>query len=336
MTGVTLAMLAALLNGCGNTARVENDEDRIITASELEKRSADVSVVSELAVSSVAEPELAQTSVLPEVTPEVTAVEETITSEQVGLTDDMTYASYSAIHTGTATLYKNAMANAKGITVCVNAGHGTSGGSSAQTQCHPDGSAKVTGGSTAAGSTYATAVSGGTTFLDGTAESTVTLQTALYLKDQLLNNGYSVLMIRETEDVQLDNVARTVLANTYADCHIALHWDSTESDKGAFYIKVPSVDSFKSMEPVASTWQKSDQFGECLVQGLEEAGRTIMSGRSMEIDLTQTSYSSIPSIDIELGDRASDHSDATLQQIADGLLKGVDHYFTEYAAQFQG
>ena len=43
-----------------------------------------------------------------------------------------------------------------------------------------------------------------------------------------------MLMIRESSDVQLDNVARTVLANNRADCHIALHWDSTSSDKGAF------------------------------------------------------------------------------------------------------
>ncbi|WP_353848438.1 hypothetical protein [Clostridium sp.] len=31
------------------------------------------------------------------------------------------------------------------------------------------------------------------------------------------------------------------------------------------------------------------------------------------MDLTQTSYSTIPSVDIELGDKASDHSGATLE-----------------------
>lgn len=48
-------------------------------------------------------------------------------------------------------------------------------------------------------------------------------------------------MIRESDDVQLDNVARTVIANNAADCHIALHWDSTSSNKGAFYMSVPNV-----------------------------------------------------------------------------------------------
>ena len=32
-----------------------------------------------------------------------------------------------------------------------------------------------------------------------------------------------MVMIREEEDVQLDNVARTVIANNTADIHISLH-----------------------------------------------------------------------------------------------------------------
>ena len=118
--------------------------------------------------------------------------------------------------------------------VAVNAGHGTSGGSKVKTFCHPDKTAKVTGGTTGAGATKAVAVSGGMTFADGTAESTVTLRMAQIFRDKLLAVGYDVLMIRDGSDVQLDNVARTVMANNKADCHIALHWDSTKTDKGAF------------------------------------------------------------------------------------------------------
>jgi hypothetical protein len=45
------------------------------------------------------------------------------------------------------------------------------------------------------------------------------------------------------------------------------------------------------------------------------------------MDLTQTSYSTVPSIDIELGDRNSDHSDATIATLAKGLADGVGAYF---------
>ena len=47
----------------------------------------------------------------------------------------------------------------------------------------------------------------------------------------------------------------------------------------------------------------------------------------MEMDLTQTSYSTIPSVDIELGDKASSHSAETLEKLADGLVSGVDRFF---------
>ena len=256
-------------------------------------------------------------------------VDNNITKTTVSLTDDLKYAEFSRIHSDSAILYTNNNPNKKDITICVNAGHGTSGGENVRTQCHPDGTPKVTGGSTDAGSTSATAVASGMTFLDGTEESEATLRLAVILRDKLLDNGYNVLMIREGDDIQLDNIARTVLANNYADYHIALHWDSTDYDKGAYYMKVPDVASYKSMEPVASTWEKSNAFGEALIKGLSSQGCRIFEYGSMEMDLTQTSYSTIPSIDIELGDRASDRSDETLANIADGLLTGIDIFYNQ-------
>ena len=250
-----------------------------------------------------------------------------VDSGEVTLNPSWKYAEFSKINSGAAVLYRSEAASPKGITVCVNAGHGTKGGASVKTQCHPDGTPKVTGGTTGAGATSAAAVSGGMTFADGTPESKVTLSMAKILKDKLLAAGYDVLMIRESDDVQLDNIARTVIANNASDCHIALHWDSTTNNKGAFYMSVPNVESYRSMEPVKSHWQQHNALGESLVAGLKGAGVKIFSGGSMAMDLTQTSFSTVPSVDIELGDKASDHSSSTLATLADGLVAGVNQYF---------
>ena len=267
-----------------------------------------------------------QQNAKPKAKTESKTMDHSISVESVQLTSDLRFAEYSQIHSGTATLYRNPAGAHGDIVVCVNAGHGTKGGSSVKTLSHPDGTAKVTGGSTAAGAVKSTAVSSGMTFSDGTAEHVVTLEEAKVLKAKLLDRGYSVLMIREDSDVQLDNIARTVLANNYADCHVAIHWDSSESDKGAFYMSVP--DQMKYMDPVSSTWQKSEAFGEALISGLRARGVKIFSNGSMDIDLTQTSYSSIPSVDIELGDKVSDHSAAALDNLAEGLADGIELYFT--------
>lgn len=252
---------------------------------------------------------------------------QTASVQEIGLDENLPYAGFSKINSGKAVLYKSTAQNRKNKTIAVNAGHGTSGGSSVKTQCHPDGSPKVTGGTTASGATMAVAVSGGMTFADGTAEAKVTLQMAKLLKERLLAEGYDVLMIRDGEDVQLDNIARSVLANSYADCHIALHWDSTSNDKGCFYMSVPSNASYRAMEPVTSHWQDHNRLGEALIGGLRDAGNKIFSGGSMEMDLTQTSYSTVPSVDIELGDKGSSHSDSVLNQLADGLILGVNRFF---------
>ena len=163
---------------------------------------------------------------------------------EIGLNSSWKYADFSKINSGKAKLYK-ASGNRKNKVVCVNAGHGTKGGSSVKTLSHPDSTPKVTGGTTAAGQVTSTAVSGGMTFADGTSEASVTLAMAKVLKAELLSRGYDVLMIRESDDVQLDNIARTVIANNNADCHLALHWDSTSSNKGAFYMSVPNVASYR-------------------------------------------------------------------------------------------
>ena len=330
VSALSLALAVTMLAGCAGLSGGSREISSQVEEADFTIEDAPMTeTVIDLPVESEEVPEETQ-EVLPEETPaaEEPEPEPELPAEEVYSWDESwEYASFSAIHSSDVTLYRAQGENRKGIVVCVNAGHGTSGGSSVKTQCHPDGSAKVTGGSTSAGSVTAAAVSGGTSMLDGTPEASVTLSLALLCKQALLEDGYDVLMIRESDDAQLDNVARTVMANNLADCHIALHYDSTESDKGLFYTSVPDVSSYRSMEPVASHWQEHTALGEAVLSGMSSVGVKIWSSGSMAIDLTQTSYSTVPSIDLEVGDRASDYSEATQSLIAQGLAAGIDAYF---------
>ena len=249
-----------------------------------------------------------------------------VNGQAVYLNPDWRYAYESLINSGYAVMY-TAPSDRNNIIICVNAGHGTSGSYSAYTYCHPDHTPKVTGGTTSAGSLTAVSVSSGTTMSDGVTEADVNLAVALTLKDLLLDAGYDVLMIRESSDVQLDNVARTVIANNMADCHIAIHLDGDglPYDKGAFYMSVP--DGIKYLDNVAASWQASEALGDCLIAGLSSAGVSIFGGGAMDMDLTQTSYSSIPSVDIELGNQSSDHSEGSIYRWAAGLLTGINMYY---------
>lgn len=334
---VTIMVLALTLTACGtqentgstesvkSTETVENTETVKGTETVESTETIENVEIIEAMVSESAAPQ-GMANVTPQMQPE-----EYTNLQQITLDSTWEYADHSKINTGAAVLYPAPEESGrKGIVIGVNAGHGTAGGANVKTLCHPDGSAKVTGGSTAAGAMEAAAVSGGMTFQDGTPEREVTLRMAQILRDKLLSSGYDVLMLRDSEDVQLDNVARTVICNNVADCHIALHWDSGDGknyDKGCFYISVP--EALKNMEPVASHWQQHDTLGTDLVEGLREQGATIYGKGHMGIDLTQTSYSTIPSVDMELGNAYSDHSDVILEQLATGLLTGINTYFEQ-------
>ena len=340
--GLLAGLLAVSLWGCGKDKTDEAAQQESVTVAEEEESEANVADDSGAEGETVdgadeRDVQKADTASMEEDTEATDAADNSEPADDasvinyedgqlISLDDTWQYADHSAIHTGAAVLYR-AAENRKDIIIGVNAGHGTSGGSSVKTLCHPDGSAKTTGGSTGAGATRAAAVSGGMTFQDGTPEKSVTLRMAQIFRDRLLAAGYDVLMLRDGDDVQLDNVARTVICNNVADCHIALHWDGDglSYDKGCFYISVP--DALKEMEPVASHWQQHDALGAALIAGLQNQGAAIYKNGQMSIDLTQTSYSTIPSVDMELGNACSDHSDEALSRLADGLTEGVNGYF---------
>lgn len=246
--------------------------------------------------------------------------------EQVYLDGQWQYADHSKINSGYAVLYRAEGDSKKGYVVGVNAGHGTQGGTDVYTLCHPDGSAKVTGGTTAEGAVSTYAVSYGMTMADGTAEAEVVLAVAKALKDKLLAAGFDVLMLRDGSDVQLDNVARTVMCNQLADCHLSIHFDgdNLEYDKGYFYCSVP--DPLKEMYPVSDVWKSSELLGETLVKKLGEGGFSIYGAGHVDLDLTQTSYSTIPSVDIELGNQYSTISDDKIEAYAEALFQGIMDY----------
>ena len=78
---------------------------------------------------------------------------------------------------------------------------------------------------------------------------------------------------------------------------------------------------------MASHWEDHNRLGKALVDGLKGQGAKVFGNGEMEMDLTQTSFSTVPSVDIELGDKASDHGEETLRRLADGLTDGVNQFF---------
>ena len=250
-------------------------------------------------------------------------------TQNIFLDDSWTFADFSEIHSGCAVLYK-AVENPKNIVVAVNAGHGTIGGSLKYTYSHPDKSPKITGGTNPQGAVMSTAVSTGTELLCGLFEAQANYRVAVVLRKYLLAAGFDVLMLRDGDDVQLDNVARTVISNNVADIHISIHFDSDtyNYDKGCFYCSIP--EALKTLDNVNFHYNASEALGETLVQALVSQGIKKFNKGKIPMDLTQNSYSLIPTVNIELGNQCTRPTTVKLEQYARGLLEGIKNFSLLY------
>lgn len=247
---------------------------------------------------------------------------------------DWKYATYSVINEGYTVLYTvnpyYESIERKNKVVAINAGHGTKGGQYVKTVAHPDFSPRVAGGTNKVGDTMSLAVSVGTTLQNGVTEAEVNLYIAIALRDRLIDDGYDVLMIREDDDCRLDNVARTVMANENADMHIAIHFDSTDYDKGVFIIIPYSDGAYQNMEPLRSNIKNIFDFTDAMLKGFRDNEMKIWKNKgTLQGDLTQISYSTIPSIDLELGDRATVIDEYNIVNFVKCIEAGIDNYFNK-------
>ncbi len=245
---------------------------------------------------------------------------------EISLNPTWQFADFSKINSGKARLYK-ASDSRKNITVAVNAGHGTASTAGIKVFSHPDKSPKLTGGTNEQGAVESLAISSGMTFKCGLSEAEANLRIAIILRTQLLLNGYDVLMLREESDVQLDNIARTVISNNNADIHVSIHFDgdTKTSDKGCFYCGIPF--ELISLDNVNKHYSESERLGSCLINQLKKSGAPIFSNGRQEIDLMQTSYSTIPTVDLELGNQCTIPNTCLLEARAQAIFKGIEEYF---------
>lgn len=245
------------------------------------------------------------------------------------------YAKNSKINNGFALLYKGVKP-----VIAINAGHGTKDGWQEKTLANPLGLPKLTNGTNKKGDIYSLAVSKGAKgFKGGLSEAQINLKIAKMLKTKLLNAGYGVLMLRSDDNARLDNIARALLANKHASVHISLHFDATKSDSGVFC--VASKPEFYIAKNLS---QKNNELCEVLLDAFKNQKIQIKSKENfikdykdfatyddgkMFLDLTQSAYSSIPNVTMELGDLASHISEQRLEALANALLAGIEEYFNK-------
>lgn len=176
-----------------------------------------------------------------------------------------------------------------------------------------------------------TKVSAGTMGVStGKPEYELTLEIALKLQEELTNRGYTVVMIRTTNDVNISNAARAELANQeHADAFIRIHANgSTNSDdKGCLTICQTPSNPYNS-----NIYNSSRSLASAVLTGLSAATGAKNEGVWETDTMSGINWSSVPVTIVEVGYLTNVEEEQLLiseeyqKKIATGIANGVDSY----------
>lgn len=164
------------------------------------------------------------------------------------------------------------------------------------------------------------------------AESEVNLETAKKLKSILISRGYKVVMVRESQDVNISNIQRAEIANkSNADLAIRIHCDGSGNSAlhGYFILTPSSSNKFLSSSIVNSSLRLT----KCLLPAIQKTTGATNRGVSYRDDLTGTNWSKVPTVLVEMGEMSNKQEDYALstpayqEKMALGMANGIDDYF---------
>lgn len=182
-------------------------------------------------------------------------------------------------------------------------------------------------------STKKTKVAAGTSGVSSKVpEYKLTLQISRKLRKELETRGYKVVMIRNSNNVNITNKERAQKANkSGADIYIRIHADGSTSSsaRGASALYPSTKNPY-----VGKLSKKSKKLSKCILNSYCRETGFRNRGLSLRDDLTGTNWSKIPVTLIELGFMSNPTEDKQMQKktmqkkMVKGMADGIDAYFS--------
>lgn len=205
-----------------------------------------------------------------------------------------------------------------GKVICIDAGHQARGNSSLE----PNGPGSST--------MKAKVTTGATGCVTGKTESQINLEVALKLQQALQSQGYTVIMCRTSQNVDISNAQRAEIANSNnVSAFIRLHCDSSTSSSATGTLTLAPSTSNPYCASIASESQalsKSIVNNICSVTGSRNRGVSIVD------NMTGLNWSKVPVTIVEMGFLSNPQEDRLLSsddyqnKIVQGIVNGIGAY----------
>jgi len=164
-------------------------------------------------------------------------------------------------------------------------------------------------------------------------EHVLNLEVALLLRDVLIERGYSVVMIRETAEVDVSEKERAEIANRYqAAAYVRIHANiSDDTDvSGARTVCQSEKNPFPDC---AALYSESRSLSEAVLRAFEDAASVETLDILETDDLTGTNWAQVPTTVVEMGYLSNTSDDMLMalpyfkEQAALGIADGLEDYF---------
>lgn len=166
----------------------------------------------------------------------------------------------------------------------------------------------------------------------GMYEYELNLLMAEKLEKRLLEEGFSVKMVRTSHEVSLSNKERAEMANAWgADLYISIHANGSENSKERGILTIyPSKDN----PFVSHLSEESRRLSELLHDAMVEKTGAIPVGAVAMDHMVSLNWSEVPATIIEMGYMSNRQEDVLLSEeayqakLVEGMVEGIKAYFS--------
>jgi len=179
--------------------------------------------------------------------------------------------------------------------------------------------------------TKAKVTTGATGVLTGQKESELNLKVSLLLKEELTKKGYTVIMTRTINDVDMSNSERAKIANNAnADAFIRIHANSASSSSAKGVLTMCQTEKNIYNGYLA---QDSYNLSKLVVDNIVK--KTGANNRSVTKTDTMSgiNWCTVPTTIVEMGFLSNPDEDKLMatqeyqKKIVDGIVQGIEEYF---------